>query len=155
MRAVVQRVSRAAVRVDGEVVGSIGPGLCVLLSVGPADDDEISRRLAARIAGLRIFPDDAGRMNLDLAAAGGSVLVVSQFTLHADTSRGRRPSFIGAAEPELAERLYGLVIDALRGLGLEVAGGRFGAHMEVELVNDGPVTLVLTSGEEPWPADAG
>ena len=155
MRAVVQRVSRAAVRVDGEVVGSIGPGLCVLLSVGPGDDVEISRHLASRIAGLRIFPDDAGRMNLDLATAGGSVLVVSQFTLHANTSRGRRPSFIGAAGPERAERLYGEVIDALRGLGLEVAGGSFGASMEVELVNDGPVTLVLTSGEEPWYADAG
>jgi D-tyrosyl-tRNA(Tyr) deacylase len=155
MRAVVQRVSRAAVRVDGVVVGSIGPGLCVLLSVGPGDDDEISRHLAARLAGLRIFPDEAGRMNLDLASAGGAVLVVSQFTLHANTGRGHRPSFIGAAEPGQAERLYEVVIDAFRRLGLEVAGGSFGAHMEVELVNDGPVTLVLTSGEEPWPADAG
>jgi D-aminoacyl-tRNA deacylase len=155
MRAVVQRVSRAAVRVDGVVVGSIGPGLCVLLSVGPGDDVEISRHLAARIAGLRIFPDDAGRMNRDVAAASGSVLVVSQFTLHANTSRGHRPSFIGAADPGRAERLYEVVIDAFRSLGLEVAGGSFGAHMEVELVNDGPVTLVLTSGEEPWPADAG
>jgi len=155
MRAVVQRVSRAAVRVDGVVVGSIGPGLCVLLSVAPGDEDEISRRLAARIAGLRIFPDDAGRMNLDVASAGGAVLVVSQFTLHANTSRGHRPSFIGAADPGQAERLYEVVIDAFRSLGLEVAGGSFGAHMEVELVNDGPVTLVLTSGEEPWPADAG
>jgi len=155
MRAVVQRVSRAAVRVDGVVVGSIGPGLCVLLSVGPGDDDGIARRLASRIAGLRIFPDDSGRMNLDLASAGGALLVVSQFTLHASTSRGRRPSFIGAADPGKAERLYEVVIDAFRSLGLEVAGGSFGAHMELELVNDGPVTLVLTSGEDPWPADAG
>jgi D-aminoacyl-tRNA deacylase len=155
VRAVVQRVSRAAVRVDGVVVGSIGPGLCVLLSVGPSDDDGISRRLASRIAGLRIFPDDAGRMNLDLAAAAGAVLVVSQFTLHANTSRGRRPSFVGAAEPGEARRLYQAVLDSFRALGLEVAAGTFGAHMEVELVNDGPVTLVLTSGEEPWQADAG
>ena len=155
MRAVVQRVSRAAVRVDGVVVSSIGAGLCALLSVGPGDDDGVARRLASRIAGLRIFPDDAGRMNLDLAAADGAVLVVSQFTLHASTRRGHRPSFIGAADPVLAERLYEVVIDTLRGLSLEVAGGSFGAHMEVELVNDGPVTLVLSSGEQPWDADAG
>jgi len=143
------------VRVDGVVVGSIGAGLCVLLSVAPGDDDDISRRLVSRIAGIRIFPDDAARMNLDLAAAGGAVLVVSQFTLHANTSRGHRPSFIGAADPEHAKHLYEGVIDAFKALGLEVAAGTFGAHMDVELVNDGPVTLVLSSGEEPWHADAG
>jgi len=155
LRAVVQRVSRAEVRVGGEVVGSVGAGLCVLLSVGPGDVEATAQRMAARIAGLRVFPDANGRMNLDLAAAAGGILLVSQFTLHADTSRGHRPSFIGAASPELAERLYGVVADALRGLGHPVATGRFGASMEVDLVNDGPVTLVLSSGEPPWPADAG
>ena len=112
-------------------------------------------RLAGRVATLRVFADDAGRMNLDLAQAGGSVLVVSQFTLHADTSRGHRPSFIRAAAPGEAERLYGVFVEALRDRGLAVETGRFGAHMEVELVNDGPVTLVLTSGEGAWEADAG
>ena len=155
MRAVVQRVSRAAVSVDGESTGAIGSGLCVLLSVGPDDDDRVAGRLAGRVATLRIFPDGAGRMNLDLSAAGGSVLVVSQFTLHADTSRGHRPSFIRAAAPEHAERLCVVFCEALRGLGLAVATGRFGAHMQVELVNDGPVTIVLSSGEAAWVADAG
>jgi D-tyrosyl-tRNA(Tyr) deacylase len=155
LRAVVQRVSRAKVRVGGEPVDAIAAGLCVLLSVGPADDAAVAQRLATRIATLRIFPDAQGRMNLDLAAAGGEVLLVSQFTLHADTARGHRPSFIGAAPPDLAERLYGEVAAALRALGHSVATGRFGAHMDVELVNDGPVTLVLSSGEDAWPADAG
>lgn len=155
MRAVVQRVSRAAVRVDGETVGAIGPGLCVLLSVGPEDDDSTARRLADRIGGLRIFADANGRMNLDLAAGGGEVLVVSQFTLHADTSRGHRPSFLAAGPAPHAERLCALVADHLRAAGHPVATGRFGAHMAVELVNDGPVTLVLSSGEGPWVADAG
>jgi D-tyrosyl-tRNA(Tyr) deacylase len=136
-------------------VGSIGAGLCVLLSVGPQDDERTAGRMAARVAGLRILPDATGRMNLDLGATGGAVLVVSQFTLHADASRGHRPSFIGAAPPEAAERLYERFADELRGRGLAVATGRFGAHMEVELVNDGPVTLVLSSGEGPWNADCG
>jgi D-tyrosyl-tRNA(Tyr) deacylase len=148
-------VSRATVRVDGAAVGAIERGLCVLLSVGPEDTEAVARRLAGRIAGLRIFPDAEGRMNLDLAAEGGAVLVVSQFTLHGDTSRGHRPSFIGAGPAGLAESLCAAVVDELRGRGFAVATGQFGAHMEVELVNDGPVTLVLTSGEAAWKADAG
>jgi len=155
VRAVVQRVRRAAVDVDGKRVGAIEAGLCVLLSVGREDDEDVARRFAGRIATLRIFPDSAGHMNLDLAAAGGAALVVSQFTLHADTSRGHRPSFIRAAAPDRAARLYESFIAALRGLGFTVATGRFGAHMDVDLVNDGPVTLVLSSGEQPWAADAG
>ena len=155
MRAVVQRVSRAKVDVASETVGAIGPGLCVLLSVGPGDDQATAERFARRIAGLRIFPDAEGRMNLDLAAAGGAALVVSQFTLHADTSRGHRPSFIRAADPEMAAQLYEAFVAGLRALGHQVETGRFGAHMDVDLVNDGPVTLVLTIGEPDWPADAG
>lgn len=155
MRAVVQRVSRASVTVAGDTVGSIAGGLCVLLSIGPDDDDAVARRLAGRVATLRIFPDGDGRMNSDLDAAGGAVLVVSQFTLHADTSRGHRPSFIRAAAPDQAVRLCETFATAIRDLGHTVETGRFGAHMDVELVNDGPVTLVLTSGEPDWPADAG
>jgi D-tyrosyl-tRNA(Tyr) deacylase len=143
------------VDVDSETVGAIGAGLCVLLSVGPSDDATVARRLAGRIATLRIFPDAEGRMNLDLAASSGAVLAVSQFTLHADTSRGHRPSFIRAAAPERAAELYDAFVAALRDLGHHVETGRFGAHMAVDLVNDGPVTLVLTSGEPDWPADAG
>ena len=150
-----QRVSHARVSAEGEVTGAVELGLCVLLSVGPKDDETIAGRLARRIATLRIFPDEAGRMNLDVRQAGGAVLVVSQFTLHADTSRGHRPSFIGAAPPELANRLYDSFAAVLRVLDLQVETGRFGAHMDVELCNDGPVTLVLSSGEEPWEADAG
>jgi D-aminoacyl-tRNA deacylase len=155
VRAVVQRVSRASVRVSGEAVGSIGAGLCVLLSIGPDDDETVAARLASRIATLRIFPDAEGRMNRDLAGVGGAALVVSQFTLHADTSRGHRPSFIRAAAPDRAAQLCEAFVVAFRGLGHTVETGRFGAHMDVELVNDGPVTLVLTSGEPDWPADAG
>ncbi|MBV8444446.1 MAG: D-tyrosyl-tRNA(Tyr) deacylase [Candidatus Dormibacteraeota bacterium] len=155
MRAVVQRVSRAAVRVDGETVGSIDKGLCVLLSVAPSDDESVAHRFAGRIASLRIFPDGAGKMNLDCAAAGGAMLVISQFTLYADTSRGHRPSFIRAAPPEQAERLYRAFVSAATDAGLSVATGRFGAHMDVELCNDGPVTIVASSAEPPWEADAG
>ncbi len=155
MRAVVQRVSHAQVSVDGEVVGRIGRGLCVLLGAGPDDDERTAEHLAERVATLRIHPDDAGRMNRDLAAAGGAVLVVSQFTLYADTSRGHRPSFLGAGPPELGERLCAAFCEALRRRGLEVATGVFGAHMQVALENDGPVTVVLSSGEGPWAADAG
>ena len=133
----------------------VAAGLCVLLSVGPDDDEAIAERFAGRIAGLRIFPDGDGRMNLDLAASGGAALVVSQFTLHADTSRGHRASFIRAAPPEKAELLYEAFVAALRRLGHRVEMGTFGAHMTVELANDGPVTLVLTSAEPDWPADAG
>ena len=155
MRAVVQRTSHAAVRVEGSTIGEIGAGLLVLLSVGPDDADAVAVRLAGRVATLRIFPDAAGRMNLDLAQSAGAVLVVSQFTLHADTSRGHRPSFIRAGAPDEAERLCGVFVGALRDRGVAVQTGRFGAHMDVELVNDGPVTLVLSSGEDAWPADAG
>jgi len=155
VRAVVQRLTRARVEVGGLEVGAIGPGLCILVAAGPEDDEAVARHLAERVASLRIFGDDAGKMNLDLGAAGGEVLVVSQFTLYADTSRGHRPSFVGAAPPELARRLCDVFAQALRGAGGRVATGEFGARMSVELVNDGPVTIVLTSGEGPWEADAG
>lgn len=155
MRAVVQRTTRASVRVDGSTVGEIGTGVLILLGVGREDDDDSADRLASRVAGLRIFADADGRMNRDLTQVGGALLVVSQFTLLADASKGRRPSFIGAAPPEQGERLYSRFVERLRGMGLPVATGEFGAHMEVELVNDGPVTLVLTAGEGPWKADAG
>ena len=155
MRAVVQRVSRAKVDVASETVGAIGKGLCILLSVGPGDDEGIAERFAGRIATLRIFPDAEGRMNLDLAAAEGAVLAISQFTLHADTSRGHRPSFVRAANAERAAELYEAFVKALQALGHHVETGRFGAYMDVDLVNDGPVTLVLSSGEPDWSADAG
>lgn len=155
MRAVVQRVKHAQVCVEGAVVGRIERGLCVLLGVGPSDDEATAQRLAVRVATLRIHADEAGRMNRDLAAMGGAVLVVSQFTLYADTSRGHRPSFIGAGAPDAAARLCEVFCEALRSRGLPVATGVFGAHMDVALENDGPVTIVLTSGEGPWAADAG
>jgi D-tyrosyl-tRNA(Tyr) deacylase len=137
------------------VTGQIGAGFCVLLSVGPDDTEATADHLAERVARLRICADPDGRMNLDLGRTGGAVLVVSQFTLHADSSRGHRPSFIRAAPPDLARRLCDRFRAALEGLGLSVQTGEFGALMQVELVNDGPVTLVLSSGEGPWPADAG
>lgn len=155
MRAVVQRVTRAEVRVGGETVGAIGRGLAVLLSVAPTDTEATAAHLAGRVASLRIFPDNDGKMNLDLTAASGAVLVVSQFTLHADTSRGHRPSFIHAGRPNLADHLCDAFAGTLRERGHEVQAGRFGAHMEVELCNDGPVTLVVTAGEPAWQADAG
>jgi D-tyrosyl-tRNA(Tyr) deacylase len=140
---VVQRVQRARVTVDGEEVGAIGPGLCVLVGVTHDDTGAEARKLAARIWGLRIFDDEAGVMNRAAADVGGEVLVVSQFTLYGDTSRGRRPSWIAAARPEVAEPLVDEVVAALRELGAPVATGRFRADMAVELVNDGPVTLLL------------
>ena len=143
MRAVVQRVSEARVRVDGETVGAIDAGLLVLVGVTHGDDRDEARKLAAKVWGLRVFPDDAGVMNRSLAEVGGQVLVVSQFTLYGDTSRGRRPSWIDAAPPEVAAPLVDVVVTHLTELGAEVATGRFGAHMAVELVNDGPVTLLL------------
>ena len=127
----------------------------MLLSVAASDDDAIARHLAGRVATLRIFPDEHGKMNLDLAASGGAVLVVSQFTLHADASRGHRPSFVHAGPPDLANALCDTFAAALRELGHAVQTGRFGAQMEVDLCNDGPVTLVLSAGEGPWHADAG
>ena len=143
MRAVVQRVSRAGVTVDGEVVGSVGRGLLVLLGVGPADTEAGARWLADKVVGLRIFPDEEGKMNRDVSEAGGGVLVVSQFTLYGDCRKGRRPSFVGAAPPEVAEPLYEAFVAAVRAQGVPAATGRFAAMMQVELVNDGPVTLLV------------
>jgi len=145
MRAVLQRVLRAKVSIAGEVVSEIGPGWLVLLGVGPQDTDKQSAWLADKIANLRAFPDDTGKMNLSVQDVNGSVLVVSQFTLFGDCTKGRRPSFVGAASPEIAIPLYESFLIALRALGLLVAAGRFGADMQVELVNDGPVTLVVES----------
>ena len=145
MRALLQRVSRASVRVGDETVGSIEGGLAILLGVGPDDTDAIADDLARKAVELRIFRDDEGRTNRSLTDVGGSALVVSQFTLFADTRRGRRPGFTGAAPPELAERLYGQFATTLRALGVPVETGRFGAEMAVELVNDGPFTIWLDS----------
>jgi D-tyrosyl-tRNA(Tyr) deacylase len=143
VRAVVQRVTSASVRVGDEVVGSIEAGLCVLLGVTHGDDEQTADRMADKLWQLRIFEDDEGRMNRSAANLGRSLLVVSQFTLYADTSRGRRPSFVEAAPPEHAEPLVSRVVDALRAHGAKVATGRFRADMAVTLVNDGPVTIVL------------
>ena len=147
MRALLQRTTGARVRVGGAVVGEIGTGLVVLLGVGPTDDEVVAEALARRITELRIFDDADGRTNLSLVDVGGAVLLVSQFTLYADTRRGRRPGFTGAAAPELAERLYLRVAAALRALDVEVAMGRFGEVMAVELVNDGPFTIWLDSAD--------
>ena len=143
MRAVVQRVKRAHVEVDAEVVGEIGPGLCVLLGVGRQDTDTDATLLAEKITHLRIFADAAGHMNLSVRDVQGSVLVVSQFTLFGDTRKGRRPSFVEAAPPEEANRLYRVFVGAVKASGLQTAEGVFRAMMEVSLVNDGPVTLWL------------
>jgi D-tyrosyl-tRNA(Tyr) deacylase len=143
LRLLLQRVSRAEVRVDREPIAAIGPGLAILVGVGPADDEALAERMARRAAELRIFEDEGGQTNRSLLDVGGSALVVSQFTLYADTRRGRRPGFGGAAAPELAERLYLRFADALRALDVPVAVGRFGAVMEVELINRGPFTIWL------------
>ena len=145
MRALLQRASRAEVRVGGEPVGSIGEGLVILLGVGHEDTETTAIELARRVADLRIFRDDEGRTNRSLLETGGSALVVSQFTLYADTRRGRRPGFTKAGPPELAERLWQNFAAALEAQGITVAMGRFGAEMEVELVNDGPFTVWLDS----------
>ena len=147
MRALLQRTTGAEVRVDGEVVGAIGGGLVILLGVGPDDVEATADDLARKAAELRIFRDEDGRTNRSLLDVGGEALVVSQFTLFADTRRGRRPGFTGGAAPELAERLYLRFGDALRALGVTVATGRFGAEMAVELVNDGPFTIWLDTAE--------
>lgn len=143
MRAVCQRVSEARVRVAGEVIGEVGAGLCVLLGVARGDGEADAERLAAKIARLRVFADEQGRFNRSLVDVGGSALVVSQFTLLADTAKGNRPSFADAAPPEQAEPLYERFCSELQALGVPVETGVFGAKMEVELVNDGPVTIVL------------
>ena len=144
MRAIVQRVSRAEVTVEGESMGRIGRGFVILLGVARDDTEEDAAYIADRTMGLRVFADAAGKMNLALGAVGGELMVISQFTLIADT-RQRRPSFIEAAPPELAVRLYEHLISLTRASGVKVETGRFGAHMEVELVNDGPVTIILDS----------
>lgn len=143
MRALVQRVSRARVVVDDETTGQIGPGLLALVGVTHEDGAPEAEKLARKLWGLRVFEDEAGAMNLAVADTSGEVLVVSQFTLYGDTRKGRRPSFVDAARPEQAERLVAEVVERLRGLGARVGVGRFGAHMDVELVNHGPVTLLV------------
>ena len=143
MRAVVQRVVRASCTVDGQITGQTGPGLLILLGVAPDDIPDTARKLAAKTAKLRIFNDEQGKMNRSVQDIGGGVLSISQFTLYADTRAGNRPSFIGAAPPEQARALYGEFNAALRDLGLTVGEGVFGAHMSIDLVNDGPVTIIL------------
>jgi D-tyrosyl-tRNA(Tyr) deacylase len=146
MRAVVQRVSRASVTVDGEVTGEIGQGLCVLVGAGDEDDEKDVRYLADKIANLRIFADEAGKMNRSVLDIDGGVLAVSQFTLYGDARKGRRPAFVKAMEPKRAEELYDRFVDALRAAGVDRVGtGVFRAMMDVELVNDGPVTILLDS----------
>ncbi len=155
MRAVIQRVGHASVRVEGETVGAVEQGLLILLGIGHGDTADTAAHLASRIATLRIFPDAAGKMNLSLRDAGGEALVISQFTLYADTHKGHRPSFLNAAPPGESIPLYEAFVQALTELGIHAATGQFGAHMEVSLLNDGPVTIVLSHDEPPWPADAG
>ncbi len=143
MRAVIQRVRSARVIVGDEIVGAVGRGLLVLLGVAPTDTAAEVQWLADKVIGLRIFADDDGKMNRSVAEVGGGILVVSQFTLYGDCRKGRRPSFVGAAAPEVAEPLYEAFLNAVKALGVPTAAGRFGAMMQVELVNDGPVTLIL------------
>jgi D-tyrosyl-tRNA(Tyr) deacylase len=149
MRAVVQRVSQASVTVDGSVVASIGTGFLVLLGVAQSDSPEDARYLAGKVAGLRIFEDEAGKMNRALSEVGGEVLVISQFTLLGDCRKGRRPSFTEAAAPEQAEALYQAFVEELRRGAIPVRTGRFQTHMHVNLTNDGPVTLLLDSRRLP------
>ena len=143
MRVVLQRVSRASVTIDGRTAGAIGRGFCLLVGLTHGDTDPTVEWMAEKVAGLRLFPDAEGKMNLGLAEVGGGVLVVSQFTLYGDAGKGRRPSFIDAARPETAIPLYERFVAALRSGGLQVATGEFGADMQVEIHNDGPVTLIL------------
>jgi D-tyrosyl-tRNA(Tyr) deacylase len=146
MKAVIQRVRHASVVVDGDTVGQIGQGLLVLLGVGRDDTEEDVRYMARKVADMRIFSDPEGKFNLALADIGGSILLVSQFTLYADTRKGRRPSFIGAAAPEVANALVERCAQLWREAGITVETGRFGAHMDVSLLNDGPVTIILDTG---------
>lgn len=143
MRLVLQRVTRAAVRVGSETVGQIDRGYCLLIGMTHADTPAEAGWMAEKVAGLRLFSDPEGKMNLGLSEVGGSILAISQFTLYGNADKGRRPSFIEAARPELAEPLYQLFVARLRELGLSVATGEFGAMMDVEIHNDGPVTLIL------------
>jgi D-tyrosyl-tRNA(Tyr) deacylase len=143
MRVVLQRVSRASVSIEGRVAGAIGQGFCLLVGFTHDDTNERVDWMAEKVAGLRLFSDAEGKMNLGLAEVGGAVLVISQFTLYGDAAKGRRPSFITAARPETAIPLYERFLAALRSGGLEVASGEFGADMQVEIHNDGPVTLIL------------
>ena len=145
MRVVLQRVSEARVRIDAEIVGEIGHGVLVLLGVTASDTPEQTEWLADKIVGLRIFEDEDGKMNRDLIEVGGAALIVSQFTLYGDCRKGRRPSFIEAAPPAVDVALYAAFVDAVRARGVPTATGRFGAMMQVELVNDGPVTLIVDS----------
>jgi D-tyrosyl-tRNA(Tyr) deacylase len=147
MRALLQRVSQASVTVDDQIVGQIGQGLLILLGVGQGDSEAQIKTLVDKIVYLRIFADDEGKMNRSLLDIGGAALVVSQFTLYADTRRGRRPSFINAAPPVVAESLFEQFKAALAGYGITVASGVFGAHMAIDLRNDGPVTIMLASEE--------
>lgn len=143
MRAVLQRVSKGSVSVDNKIVAQIGLGYVILLGIGPDDTPQLAGELAEKTAYLRVFEDDAGKMNRSLLDVGGEAIVVSQFTLYADTSRGRRPSFIHAAKPELAEPLVEVFAERLRALGIPTQQGVFGAHMVVDIRNDGPVTILL------------
>ena len=143
MKAVVQRVKKASVKVSGKIVGKIGPGLVILLGVGEKDTERDAEYLAEKIANLRIFADKNGKMNLSALETKGEILAVSQFTLYGDTKKGRRPSFVQAAEPKKAEKLFGYFVEKLKETGLKVETGKFRAKMLVEILNDGPVTLIL------------
>ena len=147
MRAILTRVSSASVTIDGAVVGQIGKGFLILLGVGPEDTEKECRALAEKCLALRIFEDENGKMNLGLESVGGQVLLVSQFTLYGNCRKGRRPSFVGAAGPELGERMYERFLEICTELGYEPQHGRFGADMKVASVNDGPVTLILDTNE--------
>jgi len=147
MRALIQRVQRSEVRVGGELVGSIGQGMTVLIGVGDMDDEADAVKIARKIEGLRIFEDDAGKINRSISEVGGEILAISQFTLYADCRKGRRPSFVHAALPEIAEPLVQRVITCLRDAGLHVETGHFGAEMLVTIENDGPLTIWLDSTE--------
>ncbi len=151
MRALIQRVTSASVTIDGADIGHIGPGLVVLLGVARGDDDGDARYLVDKIVNMRIFADDQGRLNLSALDVGGELLVVSQFTLHADTRRGRRPDFTAAADPESANRLYEQAVAMFRESGLTVATGEFQAYMQVALQNDGPVTIMVDSADRGRP----
>lgn len=152
MKALLQRVSSASVTIEGEEVGRIGPGLCVLVGVAAGDSEQDIDYLVPKLVGLRVFSDAAGKFNLSLADIKGELLVISQFTLLADTHRGRRPGFTDAALPQIAEKLFNLFVEKAKATGLKVEGGRFGAHMSVKIVNDGPVTIMLDSRDKIGPA---